>query len=174
MRTVACGLAVAVVALAGCGADPPPSAIAPDATPSKSQPVVSTVTPGGKAAFQRRLAKLRGTPVVVNQWASWCGPCRSEFPFFQTAATERRGRVAFLGLNAGDRTAKANAFLRQYPTPYRHIEDPDGKASMTFGGGRAFPTTAFYDADGEVTHVMLGAYPTQETLDADIDRYATR
>src|SRR3954465_5977220 len=52
---------------------------------------------GGPAAFKARLASLRGHPVVVNQWASWCGPCRAEFPHFQQLSVSLGKKVALLG-----------------------------------------------------------------------------
>ena len=55
---------------------------------------------GGTDAFEARLEELRGTPVVVNKWASWCGPCRLEFPYFQSQAQKRGGEIAFLGVDA--------------------------------------------------------------------------
>ena len=53
-------------------------------------------------AFEARIQKQRGTPVVVNKWASWCGPCRLEFPFFRDQATKRKGEIAFIGVNSND------------------------------------------------------------------------
>ena len=58
--------------------------------------------PGGADAFQQRLAELRGHPVVVNKWASWCGPCREEFPWFQRLSARLGKRIAFLGVDAKD------------------------------------------------------------------------
>jgi cytochrome c biogenesis protein CcmG, thiol:disulfide interchange protein DsbE len=55
---------------------------------------------GGPAAFDRRIDQLEGHPAVINKWASWCRPCRAEFPVFQQVATERGKEIAFLGINA--------------------------------------------------------------------------
>ena len=73
---------------------------------------------GGVPAFEKRLAALEGTPVVINKWASWCNPCRAEFPVFQQLATERGREIAFLGVNSGDSTEPARKFLAEYPVPF--------------------------------------------------------
>lgn len=129
---------------------------------------------GGPDAFNARLAELRGHPVVVNQWASWCGPCRFEFPFFQRLAGKYAGRVAFLGVNSQDARGDAEAFLREFPVPFPHYYDKDASVARVFGGGRAWPTTAYYTADGELAQTHLGAYATQAKLDEDLSRYALR
>src|SRR5207248_11367599 len=54
---------------------------------------------GGRSAFARRMGRLRGHPGVINKWASWCIPCRAEFPMFQTVAARRGTQVAFVGVN---------------------------------------------------------------------------
>ena len=105
---------------------------------------------GGVDAFKARLGDQRGHPVVVNQWASWCGPCRFEFPFFARQASKYADRVAFLGVDSQDSRADAKAFLEQRPVPYPQYFDPDGSIARVFRGGRAFPTTAFYDAAGKL------------------------
>lgn len=129
---------------------------------------------GGPKAFRRRLAELRGRPVVVNQWASWCPPCRKEFPWFARLARRYEGRVAFLGVDALDRRPDALAFLQKYPTPFPHFFDPDAEVARVFYGGRAFPTTAFYAADGKLATTHQGAYPSEAALEGDIRRYALR
>ena len=129
---------------------------------------------GGVAAFRARLAGLRGHPVVVNQWASWCGPCRYEFPFFATLARRYEGRVGFLGVNSNDNDDDARAFLERYPVPFPHFTDPDGEIARVFRGGRAFPTTAYYGADGELVFTHAGSYATVDKLDEDIRRYLLR
>src|SRR4051794_129091 len=56
--------------------------------------------PGGQEAFEKRMRELRGHPVVVNGWASWCGPCRAEFPFLQRTSVDLGRQVAFVGLDS--------------------------------------------------------------------------
>lgn len=129
---------------------------------------------GGTQAFRARLAGLRGVPVVVNQWASWCGPCRYEFPFFQHLSKRYDGRVAFLGVDAKDARSDAEKFLKKRPVPYPHFYDEDASIARTFGGGRAWPTTAFFAADGKLAYTHIGAYATEAKLNQDINRYALR
>src|SRR5918911_987377 len=86
---------------------------------------------GGKPALDRHLRALHGHPVVINKWASWCSPCRAEFPIFEKVATERGRRVAFLGLDAQDKAPAARRFLAVRPLPYPSIQDPDQSLSRT-------------------------------------------
>lgn len=124
------------------------------------------------ASAKRELAALQGFPVVVNKWAAWCGPCRSEFPVFQRVSADLGKRVAFLGLDAGDGPAAAERFLGSFPVSYPSISDPDLKTVKGFGiAGAGWPTTIFYDAQGTQTYVHQGAY-AEADLRADIKRYA--
>jgi cytochrome c biogenesis protein CcmG, thiol:disulfide interchange protein DsbE len=129
--------------------------------------------PGGTAAFQRQLAELRGYPVVVNKWASWCGPCREEFPYFQRLSARFGKRVAFLGVDANDSNAAARTFLGEFPVPYPSYTDPNEDISRLLGAAVGVPSTAFYDANGERLFVKQGQYASQAELAADIRRYAT-
>jgi cytochrome c biogenesis protein CcmG/thiol:disulfide interchange protein DsbE len=110
--------------------------------------------------------------VVVNKWASWCPPCRAEFPFFQRQATKRARKVAFLGVDSQDTDGDAREFLREFPVPYPSYKDPQLGVAGVFKGVQAFPTTAFYDSKGELAFVHQGGYPTEAKLAEDIDRYA--
>jgi thiol-disulfide isomerase/thioredoxin len=126
---------------------------------------------GGLAAFRAELRALRGTPVVINKWASWCGPCRVEFPHFQKVATDRGKAVAFLGLNTADNRGDAAQFLSEYPVPFPSFADPDAKIARDLGIERNFPTTLFLDERGEVAFVHQGQYQRAADLTAEIDRY---
>ena len=127
---------------------------------------------GGPAAFKARLASLKGHPVVVNKWASWCGPCRAEFPLFQRASLALGKRVAFLGVDSNDNYGDAAKFLKQYPVSYPSYKDGDNRIAQVFNGVIAFPTTVFYDATGKLQYLHNGQYRDEASLRRDIARYA--
>ena len=170
-----------VLAVAGCGAGEPPASAGlakPSGKPLQAPELrrleteTNRILDGGTDAFKRRLVDLRGHPIVVNQWASWCGSCRFEFPYFQRLAAKYRGRVAFLGVDSQDNREDAEGFLKDYPTPFPHYFDPEVQIARLFGGGRGWPTTAFYNAAGELTETHIGAFAEQADLDEAIRRYA--
>jgi cytochrome c biogenesis protein CcmG, thiol:disulfide interchange protein DsbE len=126
---------------------------------------------GGVAAFEKRLAALKGHPVVINKWASWCNPCRAEFPAFQQLATERGKEVAFLGLNSGDSTDPARRFLTEYPVPFPSYEDPDEEIAREIKAPANYPITLFLDERGKTAFIHQGGYTSTQQLAADVDRY---
>jgi cytochrome c biogenesis protein CcmG, thiol:disulfide interchange protein DsbE len=126
---------------------------------------------GGRPAFRRRLAKLEGYPVVVNKWASWCAPCRTEFPIFQSESVAKGKRVAFLGLNAGDSRDPARRFLRASPLPFPSYVDPDEKIAKSIQAPANYPITVFFDARGREVYTHQGGYRKQADLAADLKRY---
>lgn len=126
---------------------------------------------GGEDAVRDRLTALKGTPVVVNKWASWCGPCRAEFPYLQQAGTKYGKRVAFLGLNSGDNDGDASAFLKKFPLPYPSYKDPRERVATALKANTAYPITIFYDASGKQVYLHQGYYPTQAKLDEDLQKY---
>src|ERR671921_1716229 len=149
-----------LIVLAGCSSDDgggPPSA---------------SFLPGGRDAFEARIEKERGKPVVVNKWASWCGPCRLEFPFFREQAEKRKGDVVFIGVNSTDNRGDAEKFLEEEPVPFKHFEDPKLEIAAAFNAVQAFPSTAFYDSKGELAYVHQGGYSDESSLAKDIERYA--
>ena len=127
---------------------------------------------GGPEAFEGRLRELRGHPVVVNKWASWCGPCRAEFPFFQSQVASRGKRVAFLAVNSNDGEDSAREFLAELPVPYPSYVDPKLEIAALFDAAVEFPATAFYDSKGKLAYVRRGGYASEDELAADIERYA--
>jgi cytochrome c biogenesis protein CcmG/thiol:disulfide interchange protein DsbE len=131
----------------------------------------NTLLDGGPRAFDRRIAQLEGHPAVINKWASWCRPCRAEFPVFQQVATERGKEIAFLGLDAEDKRPAAERFLRERPLPYPSYEDPDEEIAKVLEAPKYFPMTVFVDAEGKTAFIKAGEYRSRAELEADIDRY---
>jgi cytochrome c biogenesis protein CcmG, thiol:disulfide interchange protein DsbE len=127
---------------------------------------------GGKAAFTERRKALDDFPLVVNGWASWCGPCRFEFPFFQSQAVKQGRRVAFLGLDVTDNASDARRFLKQFRQPYPSYTDTRGTIMQSLVPSSGLPNTVFFDAKGKQTFVHQGGYPSEARLAADIRRYA--
>jgi thiol-disulfide isomerase/thioredoxin len=131
---------------------------------------VNDLQRGGAAALDAHLQALRGYPVVVNLWASWCGPCVSELPIFQREALKFGTQVAFLGVNSGDNPAAARRLSTRIPMPYPSIEDPRQAITGEYDAA-GLPATAFYDGRGKRV-VHQGPYANEAQLSADIERYA--
>ncbi|MGI8945048.1 MAG: TlpA family protein disulfide reductase [Thermoleophilaceae bacterium] len=183
MRTLLCTLLGAAL-LAGCaGGGDPESAAPPErrtnaAFAGAPAPLAALhadaneLLDGGEEAFGARLKKLKGFPVVVNKWASWCPPCRAEFPFLQRQAVKRAQKVAFIGVNSSDNDSSAEQFLSQFPVSFPSYKDPDLKVAASFNGAAAFPSTAFYDSKGKLAYLKQGGYANERQLVEDIERYA--
>jgi cytochrome c biogenesis protein CcmG/thiol:disulfide interchange protein DsbE len=184
-RSVVVGLAVAIAATAaGCGSDegsgnPESQAVDYEAALADAPAPLADLyadanelLPGGVEAFEGRMEELRGHPVVVNKWASWCGPCRAEFPFFQSQVAERGEEIAFLAVDAQDSDDAARTFLEELPVPYPSYSDPDLKISAELEVETEFPATVFFDSQGEQVYAHRGGYQDEADLVADIERYA--
>jgi thiol-disulfide isomerase/thioredoxin len=133
---------------------------------------VNELDAGGGQAFDAQMRALRGHPVVVNMWASWCGPCRAELPFLQREALARGTKVAFLGINVNDAHGAAKGLAAQFPMPYPSFEDPRSNLFARYKS-QGLPTTAFYDARGKLVTIHQGGFHSRAQLAAAIDRYAS-
>lgn len=163
MRTVVVAAVLVVLALGGVVLA---VALARDeAPPALSGPVPFSErpAPGEQAALPDMtldgfadgapvaLGAYRGRPLVVNFWATWCGPCVEEMPAFQEVATDLDEQVAFLGVDTRDAPAPAERFVADLGITYDLAADPEG----TLGAGVGvfgLPTTLFVDPDGTIVH----------------------
>ncbi len=154
-----------------------PKATKPEETQPSSPPETPTTQPteppmtleydftvvdgNGKSV---KLSDYVGKPIVLNFWASWCGPCKSEMPEFQQVFEEMGEQVQFLMVNAtaSDTMADAKSFINQYGYTFPVVFDTRGEALYTYGVD-AFPTTFFLDKTGTVAGYVVGAI-SKETL----------
>ncbi|HEY7255205.1 MAG TPA: TlpA disulfide reductase family protein [Solirubrobacterales bacterium] len=173
-------IAVVVLLLAGCGSGEDGGGH-PDyakALAGAPPPLASLyrqsndLLDGGVDAYKARIRSLKGHPAVVNVWASWCGPCRFEFPIFQRLSAAYGKRVAFLAINSEDSDAAARTFLGERPVPYPSYTDPDKDIVDSIGAPHGLPATAFYSRDGKLVYLKQGPYGGGDELRADIERYA--
>jgi thiol-disulfide isomerase/thioredoxin len=123
------------------------------AAPTEAGPVL------GEDGVEASLTDLRGQPVVVNFWGSWCGPCRTEQPELNDVAEQFDGEVAFLGVNVTDPVPNATAYQREFDVPYESIHDPAGSFAARFGGigPSVMPSTLLIDAEGRVAARIFGS-----------------
>jgi len=134
----------------------------------------SELLPGGNEAFEKRIAGLKGYPVVVNVWASWCGPCRYEFPTLQKLSAKYGKQVAFLGVDSQDSNSLAEEFLEEAPLPYPSYSDGDQGIAHAIGTSGGLPDTAFYDRAGSLCFLKQGTFAKQSELAEYVQRYALR
>jgi cytochrome c biogenesis protein CcmG, thiol:disulfide interchange protein DsbE len=113
-----------------------------------------------------------GRPTVVNVWASWCIPCRSETPLLVEAHHVFADRVDFIGIDVEDDQASAAAFLAEFDVPYDTLFDPDATIRTAFGG-RGVPITYFVAPDGTVVKTHVGVIDEQQ-LALQIDELLER
>lgn len=181
-------LALAALVLAGCGAvarnDAPsaaqlsadykgaPAALA--ALHTKANKLLG----GDSAAFRRELKALRGYPVVVNKWASWCVPCQQEAAVFQEVAPHFARTVAFIGDDVDESSRGAGeSWLRGHPVSYPSFFDGSGSINHLLANVLApasfdfRPVTYFYNRSGQQVYFAFGPFLSDTTLEHDIRVY---
>ena len=128
--------------------------------PARPLPPAGALQPADRAEFEGMLVGAKGRPVVVNVWASWCGPCRVEAPLLQRAAMRYRGEVVFLGVDSRDDLKPAKAFIRRYRLTYPNVFDHTGdiRSGLSL---RGFPTTYIFDRRGRLLATVVGGISEQ-------------
>ena len=114
------------------------------------------------------LSDLRGTPVVLNFWATWCPPCRAEIPHFQAASRKYNGQVIVAGVDDGEPLATVSPFVSEMGMTYPILLDLDSAVAIRYRVS-ALPTTFFIDADGVIQEVYPGII-NQAVLESRIEQ----
>lgn len=107
------------------------------------------------------LRELRGYPVVINFWASWCKPCEEEAPILAASARAHAGRVAFLGIDIQDFTGDARKFLKRYEANYVSVRDSSSRSYSAYGL-TGVPETFYLDREGRAVAHSLGGLSREE------------
>lgn len=162
MRRIVVVVAVAVVAtLAGLLAlrsDPLPE-FEPEGS-AVALPATGELVGVSRSEFEGMLVGQEGRPVVVNVWASWCGPCRAEMPLLQAAADAYGDEAVILGVAANDDPDAARAFLADLDITYPNTFDTSGDIHDALQV-RAFPSTYVFGADGTLRARVIGGISEQ-------------
>ncbi len=122
---------------------------------------------GAGPALAARLRALRGYPIVLNAWASWCTACQAEYPLFASASVRYGRQVAFLGADTDDTASDARSFLTSHPVSYPSYQSTSGQLAGV-AAIIGLPTTIFIDRTGKVVCVRPGQYDSQGALNGDI------
>jgi len=171
VRRIWVGLAALALILTACSSGPDPSGPADHrpipATNAASAPLLpvdaAELPSFDLASFQQLLTQLKGTPVLVNVWASWCGPCTEEAPRLAQAAKTYGDRVQFIGIDILDARGSAREFMSTYGWTYPSLYDATGGIRDGLGIiGQ--PGTIFYDGDGAQVAQWSGALPEDELM----------
>ncbi len=111
------------------------------------------------------LSALRGKPVLLNFWASWCPPCRKEMPDLQQFATQYGSRIHVIGINWNDQPSAVQEFLNRYGITYTNLLDINGKVFVLYEL-TGLPTTFFIDEEGLIRGKWLGSMSVNDMIRA--------
>ena len=152
---------IAVIAIAGYAltrtSDAP--AFAPTGDPV-ALPAAGKLTELSADEFEGVLVGLRGTPVIVNIWASWCAPCRTETPLLERTWRAHGDEVMIIGVASKDAPSGALAFMSEFEVGYPNVFDSSGQIRARMGL-RGFPTSYVFGADGKLRTTIMGGLTEQ-------------
>ncbi len=118
-------------------------------------PTAGELTPLSADQFEGVLVGLRGTPVIVNIWASWCAPCRTETPLLERTWESGAGGVVIIGVASKDSAGPARQFMDEFAVTFPNVFDESGDIRRRLGL-RGFPTTYVFDVDGNLQATIVG------------------
>jgi thiol-disulfide isomerase/thioredoxin len=181
LRVLAAVGAVSAVVLAGCSSDDAPEDVGPVAVGDVETdlPACPEQPPGESAGDDALaglaldcfgggtldLARMPGTPTVLNLWASWCAPCREELPFVEQLAGAAGEGLRVIGVASQDGVPQASSFAADAGLSFPSAFDPDGELAAGLGL-KGLPHSVFLAADGSVAHVEVGAVDSYDELRA--------
>ena len=112
------------------------------------------------------LSGLRGSPVIINFWATWCQPCASEMPYLQEINNEWSDKgLIVLAINWGESASQVEQFTQAHNLSLQVLLDTKKVAAEKYGI-RAFPTTFFIDKDGIIQVKIIGAFPNKAAIES--------
>ncbi len=154
---------LALLVMAGCSDNTGVDAV-PAPLPGNSAPNFQLQSLDGETVS---LDGLRGQPVIVNFWATWCGPCRMEMPFIQEVYEDpdwvEQGLV-ILAVNAGESASEARKFMESNKLSFKVLLDADKEVMMMYNIS-GIPTTYFIDKDGIIRDVKIGLFKNKAEID---------
>jgi len=165
-------LALTAAACTGGGGPTPTGSLNLGSSPAATNATTAPLLPTGRfdlpamtpEQFRELLGQLKGTPVVVNFWASWCGPCRDEAPGLSAVSRQYGDTVQFLGVDLKDSRSNAQITIRDFAYPYPSVSDPHQEIQRSFGFFGQ-PVTVFFDRNGNRVKV-------DQPVAGEVDHYS--
>ncbi len=157
-----------------------PVPLPPATTPLPPAPTIPIGVSIGNLApdFQLRtltgdnisLSSLRGKPVLINFWATWCGPCKAEMPYLQQINDTWSAKgLVLLAVDIGEKPATIEKFMNELNLSMTVPMDSDGKVAKAYLIG-AIPTTFLIDKDGVIRQKIVGAFPSAEAIEKELSK----
>jgi cytochrome c biogenesis protein CcmG/thiol:disulfide interchange protein DsbE len=131
------------------------------AAPAWALPVVANVNPVDGQARELSLSQLNGKVAVLDFWATWCGPCKSQAPILEKFARAHPNEAVVVGINTDDEPGRGGAWARGHGVTYPIVYDAANAAGRAYGV-RSLPTLVVVDRNGTVTAVRIGVTDADE------------
>ena len=139
------------------------------ATPGQIAPNFELLSLEGKTVSLR---DYRSTPVLINFWATWCGPCVYEMPFLQQIYEERSDKgLVMLEINVGETPARVTSFMKQYNLSLPVLLDTNQAVARRYGI-TGLPTTFFINKDGVLQDKVIGAFPNKTEIEKRLEKFS--